>query len=61
MGRPPLKFQETKIRISSEMRARIQALVGNYRISAFIREAIEHELDRREKIRSKPEKSQEGK
>ncbi|MBD9628096.1 hypothetical protein IB279_34660 [Ensifer sp. ENS06] len=48
MGRPPLKLKETKIRLSLATRERIKALVGNYGIAAFIREAIENELTRRE-------------
>lgn len=48
MGRPPLHIKETKIRLSPETRERIKALVGNYRIAAFIREAIDRELARRE-------------
>lgn len=48
MGRPPLNFKDIKIRLSSETRERIEALVGNYQISAFIREAVENELTRRE-------------
>jgi predicted DNA-binding protein len=48
MGRPPLNFKEIKIRLSSETRERIESLVGNYQISAFIRGAIERELTRLE-------------
>jgi predicted DNA-binding protein len=48
MGRPPLNLHETKIRISPETKKRIADLVGNYKISAFIREAIENELAKRE-------------
>ncbi|MXN49413.1 hypothetical protein GR138_29910 [Shinella kummerowiae] len=48
MGRPPLNVKETKIRLSPETKERIAALVGNYQISAFIREAVENELTRRE-------------
>jgi predicted DNA-binding protein len=48
MGRPPLNVKETKIRLSPETRERIKALVGNYGIAAFIREAIDRELTRRE-------------
>lgn len=48
MGRPPLKLKETKVRLSPAMRDRIKALVGNYGVAAFIREAIENELARRE-------------
>ncbi len=53
MGRPPLNFLETKIRLSSETKKRIASLVGNYQISAFIREAVENELERREAILNK--------
>ena len=60
MGRPPLNFLETKVRLSAETRARIVGLVGNYQIAAFIREAIENELARREavdeKIDAEPQK-----
>ncbi len=48
MGRPPLNVKETKIRLSPSVKERIKALVGNYGIAAFIREAIENELARRE-------------
>nr|WP_200991887.1 hypothetical protein [Rhizobium rhizogenes]QCO89362.1 hypothetical protein pC5.7d_645 [Rhizobium rhizogenes] len=48
MGRPPLNVKETKIRLSPETKERIAALVGNYQIAAFIREAVENELTRRE-------------
>jgi predicted DNA-binding protein len=48
MGRPPLNVKDIKIRLSPETRARIEALVGNYQIAGFIREAIERELTRQE-------------
>ncbi|NOV21502.1 hypothetical protein C6558_23195 [Ensifer sp. NM-2] len=48
MGRPPLNVKETKIRLSPATKERIKALVGNYGIAAFVREAIENELARRE-------------
>lgn len=48
MGRPPLNVKETKIRLTPETKERIVALVGNYQIAAFIREAIERELTRQE-------------
>lgn len=48
MGRPPLNFKDIKIRLSSDTRERIESLVGNYQISAFIRGAIERELTRLE-------------
>lgn len=53
MGRPPLNLQDMKIRLSQETKERIVALVGNYRIAAFIREAVENELARREAERDK--------
>ena len=48
MGRPPLNVKETKVRLTDEQRARIEALVGTYGMSKFIREAIDRELERRE-------------
>ena len=57
MGRPPLKLEETKVRLSSATKKRIKSLVGNYGIAAFIREAIENELARREGGSAKTERS----
>lgn len=51
MGRPPLGVKETKVRLTPEQIARIEALVGKNRMAAFIREAIEAELKRRERSR----------
>jgi len=48
MARPSLNVKETKIRLTPEMRERIEALVGPKRMAAFIREAVERELQRRE-------------
>lgn len=52
MGRPPLnkdsKTTLTGVRLTDEIRERIEALVGPNRMAAFIREAIEEALDRRE-------------
>jgi hypothetical protein len=48
MGRPPLNVKDIKIRLAPETRERIRALVGNYGIASFIREAIDRELARRE-------------
>ena len=45
---PYLGLKETKIRLTDEQRQRIEALAGKNRMAAFIREAIENELDRRE-------------
>lgn len=49
MGRPPLGVKETKVRLTDEQRERIVALVGSQGMAAFIREAVERELKRREK------------
>lgn len=48
MGRPPLNVKPTLVRLSDDVRRRIEALVGAQRMAAFIREAIENELKRRE-------------
>jgi hypothetical protein len=52
MGRPPLHVKETKVRLSDDARQRIEALVGPNRMAVFIREAIENELRRRERLAS---------
>jgi len=53
MGRPPLKKNvetvATLVRLTAETRARIKALVGDNQMAAFIREAVEAELRRRER------------
>lgn len=49
MGRPPLHVKETKVRLPEDARRRIEALVGPNRMAIFIREAVEAELDRRER------------
>lgn len=49
MGRPPLHVKETKVRLTEEQRKRIAALVGENRMAVFIREAVDRELERREK------------
>lgn len=49
MGRPPLGMKQTTVRLSAEALRRIEALVGNRRIASFIRDAVETELQRREK------------
>lgn len=53
MGRPPLgkNAEDTKptpIRFEAVMRARIDAARGEQKFAAFIREAVERELKRRE-------------
>lgn len=48
MGRPAIgKF--TAVRLAEGVIARIDALVGKGKRAAFIREAVERELERREK------------
>lgn len=44
MGRPALNLEETKVRLNAGMKDRIVALVGEQRMAAFIREAIEEKL-----------------
>ena len=52
MGRPVLNVKETKVRLSDETKARISRLCpGKYQMAKFIREAVENELDRREKAK----------
>ena len=48
MGRPALGHRATTIRLSEETIRRIEALTGNRRLAAFVREAVENELERRE-------------
>lgn len=49
MGRPPLNVKPTMVRLTEEVRRRIEACVGPNRMAAFIREAIEEKLQRDEK------------
>lgn len=49
MGRPPLNMPSTNVRLPDELRERIKALVGPKGMAAFIREAIERELERRDR------------
>lgn len=49
MGRPPLGVKETKVRLTDDMRRRIEALVGPHRMAEFIREAVAREIQRRER------------
>lgn len=49
MGRPPLKASvKFNVRLTDEQRQRIEAIVGNYGIAAFIREAVDEKLEREE-------------
>jgi hypothetical protein len=49
MGRPALNLEETKIRLAAGAKARIIALVGEQRMAAYIRDAVEEKLLRDEK------------
>lgn len=53
-GRPSLGVKQTMVRLTDEQRGRIESLVGKSRMAAFIREAVDNELKRRE--RQKPDK-----
>jgi hypothetical protein len=49
MGRPPLNASwKINARLTDEQRRRIEAIVGNYGVAQFIREAVDNELERRE-------------
>lgn len=48
MGRPAMDGKATVVRLTEEQRARIEKLVTNRGMAKFIREAVDHELDRRE-------------
>jgi hypothetical protein len=60
MGRPPLNVKPTLVRLSAEVRERIRKLVGDSGMAGFIREAIERELERRERrpIKHRPSKDE---
>lgn len=51
MGRPPLRVRPTVVRLSEEALARIKAVVGKHKMAEFIREAVERELKRRERMK----------
>jgi predicted DNA-binding protein len=44
-----MNVKPTMVRLTHETRERIKALVGDNRISEFIREAVEREIKRRER------------
>ena len=46
MGRPPLSVEGIRVHLEKETVQRIDALVGTYRRSKFIREAIGEKLER---------------
>ena len=60
MGRPPLNVKPTLVRLTDEVRQRIEALVGPNRMAVFIREAVDNELDRRERSLKNEGQSQNG-
>lgn len=49
MGRKPLNMKSTHVRLPEVALTRIDALVGTYGRATFIREAVERELERRER------------
>ena len=51
MGRPPLGVRATKVRLTDDQLRRIDALVGSRRMAAWIRSAIDRELERQERER----------
>lgn len=53
MGRPPLNVKPTVVRLSEEALARIEKMVGKNKMAAFIREAVERELKRREGLKQR--------
>jgi len=48
MGRPPLGVRATKVRLTDDQLRRIDQLVGARRMAAWIRDAIDRELERQE-------------
>jgi metal-responsive CopG/Arc/MetJ family transcriptional regulator len=49
MGRPPLHMKATQVRLPERLMERIDAVSGTYGRAQFIREAVELELERRER------------
>lgn len=52
MGRPPLGVKPTTVRLPLEVFDRIEAVAGKNQTAAFIREAVDRELARRERVTS---------
>ena len=48
MGRPPMNVKPTVVRLTQEALDRIEKVAGPNQRAAFIREAVDNELDRRE-------------
>lgn len=55
MGRPPLHLKPRLIRLSARAIDEIEALVGKNRLSQFVREAIDREIERRKKLNENKE------
>lgn len=57
MGRPPLKQKirtvKTTLRLPEDLLKRVEVASGQNRFAEFVREAIERELERRERARRK--------
>lgn len=53
MGRPKLGLVATVVRVKPEILARINEVAGAHRRAEFIREAVERELERRERIEAR--------
>jgi metal-responsive CopG/Arc/MetJ family transcriptional regulator len=53
MGRPPLNVKPVIVRLPEDIPGRIDAIVGKQKRAAFIREAVENELKRRETTASR--------
>jgi hypothetical protein len=49
MGRPPLDVQKTTVRLPTGTVDQIKGIVGEHRVAAFIRSAVEEKLAREEK------------
>lgn len=56
MGRPPLNVTPTLVRLTDDVRARIEKIAGKNRMAGFIREAVEAELTRREEASKRDQK-----
>ena len=53
MGRPPMHLKPTLVRLPEDVAERIDAIAGPNRRSEFIRDAVERELKRRERLAAK--------
>lgn len=60
MGRPPMNVKPTLVRLTQEALDRIEKVAGPNQRAAFIREAVDNELDRREAESENPVQIGEG-